>query len=165
MKFNLKIVLVSLALIGFIAGCGSSDSPNVSKGDLKGQWIGSCDTNGTNSSRTDLNFVDNRVEMRDIKFNNPTCSEDNTIFYDVTKNFQYVLGDDITTAIGSDVTKIDMTFLGLLGIAVGDYVDDLKLGTHLYSIVYKKDKKLYIGDISKTDNVNKINFTNPFTKK
>jgi hypothetical protein len=165
MKLNLKIVLVSLAVIGFV-GCGSSSSsPNVSAKDLKGGWIGTCDTNGTNSNRTDLNFVDNRVEIRDIKFNNPTCSEDNKIFYDVTKNFQYLLGEDMTTPNGSDVTKIDMTFLGLLGIAVGDYVDDIKLGTHLYSIVYEKDNKLYFGEISKTDNVNKVDFTHPFSEK
>ena len=164
MKLNFKTILIGFALIGFVGCGGSSSSANVTEKDLKGGWIGTCDSNGTTSSRIDLNFVDNRVEIRNIKFNNPTCSEDNKIFYDVTKNFQYLLGEDMTTPNGSDVTKIDMTFLGLLGIAVGDYVNDIDMGAHLYSIVYEKDDKLYFGEISKTDNVNKIDFTHPFTE-
>ncbi len=164
MKIILKIVLIGLAMFSFV-GCGSSSkSANVSAKDLKGEWIGTCETNGTTSSRTDLNFVDDTVKIRDIKFNDPICS-DNVIFSDLNRNFQYVLGEDMKTVDNFDVTKIDITFLGLVSAPIGEFTDDLKYGSHLYSIVFEKDKKLYMGEISKTDSVNKLNFTAPFSRK
>ncbi len=171
MNSSLKIALAGFAAI-LIVGCGSSgDSKNVSASDLKGNWNGTCDVDGSSSQQDFFTMTDKVINVQHIEFSNPTCNKvDREILLDETEDFSYVLGDDIE-ASGKKVSKIDLTQTGY-HLSKGNTNEIPNFGEVIYQIIYKENNKLFLGKSDKDHNLTSdatraivLDFANPIIKQ
>ena len=146
MNSSLKVVVSAGLLAMLIVGCGSDgDSQNVSVSDLKGECVEKCTLDGTTSIETYFNFTDTAVSVQEVTYDNMSCTpEASEILKDVTVNYNYVLGEDFTTALGKKTTKVDLTLTGF-NLAEGQLSEQPVVGTKEYTIFYKENNKLYSG--------------------
>ncbi len=149
MNNRLKVTMLASLLAMLITGCGSDgDSSNVSTSDIKGSWVGACDPDGTISEQSYQTVLDNKVQIREVIYDNQSCNPVSTeILHDITYNFNYLLGANFETATGKKTTKIDYTYTGY-NIDKGQVSNLPENGVVRYTIIYKENNKVYTGAIT-----------------
>ncbi|MCH9813750.1 MAG: hypothetical protein K0U47_07380 [Epsilonproteobacteria bacterium] len=144
MKKSVLSVLTLVGLVASFSGCGSnSSSSNVSTSDLKGNWISQCEVDETISDQDTFTFTDSVLTVRNVTYDNLTCNNiEADILFDITLNYNYVLGSNVTTTGNKQASEIDLTLTGF-NLAEGQLAELPPVGSTEYSIIYKENNKLY----------------------